>query len=277
MDGASKIGTAITLSGGAASFSTSTLTIGSHTITAIYSGDVNNNSSVSAGLIFNVNKLATAINLAGSSATTTFGQTVSFTTTISGARSPTGTLTFMDGTTSLGSVPVNGCVTGFSISSLGVGTHNITVVYSGDATNQSVTSAIFTENVLPLIFSTSTNLISSSGTSIVGTSFNLTATVNGLTPTGMVEFFDGGNSLGRVPLNNSSSTLMLSNLSVGIHNITAVYSGDTNNSTSVSSQIVQIVQASPTISDADVPTLPEWAAILMALMLVFINRRNFRV
>jgi len=48
-DGATVLGS-VTVSGGAAAFQTSTLAVGSHSITAVYSGDGNYNTSTPSGL-----------------------------------------------------------------------------------------------------------------------------------------------------------------------------------------------------------------------------------
>ena len=61
-DGGTQIGTA-TLVGGTASFTTSSLSVGRHSITARYDGDINNNSSTSAALIQNVNVPGDSIKL----------------------------------------------------------------------------------------------------------------------------------------------------------------------------------------------------------------------
>ncbi len=61
---------------------------------------------------------------------------MTFTATVSanspGSGTPTGTVTFMDGSTSLGTGTLSGGVATFSISTLPVGSHSITGVYSGD-------------------------------------------------------------------------------------------------------------------------------------------------
>jgi hypothetical protein len=61
-DGGTQIGTAA-LAGGVASFATSSLTTGSHSITARYGGDGNNNASTSAALVQTVNVPADSLSL----------------------------------------------------------------------------------------------------------------------------------------------------------------------------------------------------------------------
>ena len=52
--------------------------------------------------------------------------------TAPGAGSPTGTVTFLDGSTSLGTGTVTGGVATFTTSSLAIGAHVITASYGGD-------------------------------------------------------------------------------------------------------------------------------------------------
>src|SRR2546430_8399150 len=101
-DGASALGTG-TLSGGTATFITSGLTAGTHSITAIYSGDANFAGSTSPALMQTVNKAANSTSVASSNNPSNFGTAVTFTATTSSATgTPTGTVTFKDGATVLG-------------------------------------------------------------------------------------------------------------------------------------------------------------------------------
>jgi Big-like domain-containing protein len=88
-DGVTNLGSAVPLAGGAASFTTSSLTQGSHSITAVYSGDTNNLGSTSPALTQLVNQAATTTILISSLNPNTLGQAVTFTATVSG-NTPTG-------------------------------------------------------------------------------------------------------------------------------------------------------------------------------------------
>jgi len=72
----------------------------------------------------------------------------------------------------------------------------------------------------------------------------LTATLSatGGTPTGSVTFLDGGAPIGNVALNGLTATLVTSSLTVGTHNLTAVYSGDSNFSSQTSAVLVEVVE-----------------------------------
>jgi Bacterial Ig-like domain (group 3)/IPT/TIG domain len=79
-----------------------------------------------------------------------YGQLVTFTATVGGGGSgtPTGTITFKDGTTTLGTSTLDG--TGkatFTISSLNMGSHSITAAYGGNGTYSASTSAAIAQVV----------------------------------------------------------------------------------------------------------------------------------
>jgi hypothetical protein len=95
---------------------------------------------------------------------------------------------------------------------------------------------------------TTTTITSAPNPSLAGQPVTFTATVtatNGSTPTGSVEFFDNGVSLGSVPLVNGQATLTTANLGPGQHDITAVYLGAPGFSSSESTGITQTVVAVP--------------------------------
>src|SRR5207245_1288745 len=90
--------TNVTVSGGQAILTSSTLSVGSHTISAAYSGDANYNASTSANLTQTVNKANTTATLTSSLNPSYFGDPVTFTATVNpvspGAGTRTGTVQF---------------------------------------------------------------------------------------------------------------------------------------------------------------------------------------
>jgi hypothetical protein len=239
-DGLTSLGT-VSLSGNVATLNTSLLSAGSHNITVTYSGDANNASSTSS-ILTQVVKASTSVSLISSVNPSTAGQNVTLTTTISTASgTPTGTVDFFDGVTNIGSGAVSGNVSTFSISSLSAGSHNITATYNGDGNYVASTSSVVTQVVNKL--STTTNVTSSLNPSISGQSVIFTATISTTTgtPTGSVDFFDGGTNIGSGTLSGSTATLSTSALAVGSHNITATYNGNTNYTSSTSSVLIQVV------------------------------------
>jgi parallel beta-helix repeat protein len=134
---------------GMASYSASGLSVAGHSVTASYSGDGNFLSS-GAALTQTVNQDASSTALSSSNLSPTYGQTVTLTATVAASVNgvmPTGTVTFMDGSTPLGTVPLSNGMASLSLSTLAAGGHTITAVYSGDANVAGSTSNPVVENV----------------------------------------------------------------------------------------------------------------------------------
>jgi hypothetical protein len=190
LDGTSSLGTAQLNASGVATFSTTTLAAGMHSITASYSGDSKNAGSVSAAVSVNVTTapttVATTTALTASATQLTAGQSVTFTATVtpqSASSVPTGTVTFLDGSTSLGTGPLNASgVATFNTSTLAAGSHSITASYGGDTNNAASTSAAVAVAVAASGAGTYTMAVSSSTLNLTaGQASNLTIT---LTPAG---------------------------------------------------------------------------------------------
>jgi hypothetical protein len=134
-----------------ASFTTTALAVGSHAITAVYSGDGNYTASTSAPLTQQVNPAPSTTTLTSSGSPSQVGQSVTFTATVKGAGPrPTGTVTFRDGTAVLAAnvaLDQSGAAS-FSTGSLAVGEHGITAVYGGDGTYAASTSVPASVTVL---------------------------------------------------------------------------------------------------------------------------------
>jgi large repetitive protein len=146
-DGAANLGT-VNVSASAASFTTSTLTAGTHTIAATYSGDALYTGST-ANLTQRVIRPPN-IQLVSSLNPSTPGANVTFTVTVTSPNgTPTGTVIFNDGSTALSiALPLDGSgVAAFSTATLAAGTHPITAVYSGDANFSTVASPIVSQRV----------------------------------------------------------------------------------------------------------------------------------
>jgi hypothetical protein len=125
------------------------LTVGSHTIKAVYGGSSSFESSsasltqVVLSLLASDNVLTCAPNPAA------YGATVTCTATVSGSSStPTGTVTFYDGSTALGTATLSSGVATYSTSALSVGSHTITAVYAGTAPYATSTSNAVDEIIL---------------------------------------------------------------------------------------------------------------------------------
>jgi YVTN family beta-propeller protein len=146
-DGAANLGDAIPVVGGSATLRISTLGQGAHSITAAYSGDSKNAPSTSSAITHTVyDVLTTQVTLASSQNPATTSQSVTLTATVTGS-SPTGSITFRDGGTALAQVALANGTASYTVAKFDAGTHQLTAEYSGDASNQSVTSAAVFQEV----------------------------------------------------------------------------------------------------------------------------------
>lgn len=178
-----------------------------------------------------------------------FGQSITLTATVSSSGgTPTGSVTFSDGSTVLGTEPLASGQATFTSSSFSVGSHSISAVYAGDGTYQGSTGSL-TQAVNPA--STTTALTSSANPSILNGSVTFTASVTVTapgagTPTGTITFKDGSNVLATVPISSAGqATFSTNSLSIGSQAITAAYSGDSNFAVSASATLNQSVQYEP--------------------------------
>jgi uncharacterized repeat protein (TIGR03803 family) len=254
-----------TLNGsGVAIWSTSTLAVGSQTITANYGGDSNYAGSESANLTQTVNQAATTTRRMSSVNPSVFGQTVTFTATVSasspGSGIPTGTVTFYANGTFLGDGTLNGSgVAEFSTSTLSVGSQTITASYGGDANYTSSTSTALTQTVNQA--DTTTSLAPSDNPSVYGQEVTFTASVTANcpgsgTPSGTVTFTDASGSYPET-LTDGEATWTTSALAVGDTTVTASYSGSTDYTSSYDVVTQTVNQAETT---TDLTATPEEAA-----------------
>ena len=192
-----------------------------------------------------------------------FGQSVTFTANVAtgpGTGSLTGMVTLTDtfngnATTLVSGLALNASgTTTYAFSGLAVGQHSIVASYAGDTTHfaSSSTPAV----IQSVLEGTATALASSANPSSVGQNVTFTATVTisgggGVTPDGTVTFMDGTTILGTQPLNASGvATYSSATLANGLHQISAVYNGDSSKEIegSTSSVLSQDVLAASSIT-----------------------------
>ena len=141
------------------------------------------------------------------------GQTIILTATVSpvspGIGTPTGTVTFMDGATTLGTATLSGGLAALPTSMLTLGANFIEAVYGGDSNFTTSTSTPLTQTVKQ--DATSTTVTSSANPSVFGQTVVFTAVVVASspgtgTPTGTVTFKDGATALGNATLSGGTAT-----------------------------------------------------------------------
>lgn len=254
----------VPLSGGRASLTTAALATGNRSITASYAGNANYAGSASSTLVQIVAQNATTTALSSSPNPSAPGQSVTFTVTVvksGGSGQPTGTVTFKEGATTLGTATLDAAGSAsFSTVALGVGSHAITAAYGGDGNFLASASSVLTQVVGSN--ATSVTLASSANPSAVGQAVVFTATVvksgGSSQPTGIVTFKDGGSTLGTATLDGAgTANFATAALGAGSHAITAAYGGDGvfgGNTSAVLTQTVNLATTTTTLASSKNPS-----------------------
>jgi hypothetical protein len=254
-DGAAKMqGNVPVNAGGLANYNVLGMTVGTHSLTASYSGDNLHFASTSTAVLQVVNE-ATATTVTSSANPAALGAPVTLTAKVTapngGGVTPDGTITFMDGATALTTVPLTAAGTAtYTTSTLSDGAHAISAVFSGDPATYIVggTSGTLNQDVLA---ASTVAVASNSNPSIYGSPVIFTATVASsatVAPTGTVAFLDGSAQIGTATLAGTSgvATFTTSSLGAGTHAVTAAYKGNTNSGPGTSPPIVQTVNLTQT-------------------------------
>jgi hypothetical protein len=273
-DGAAILKANVALVAGAATYATSTLPVGTDTITAQYNGD-------SAHFKSTVDAASTVLQMVNEATTTTLtsvptspssvGAAVTFTATVTsggGGVPLDGTVTFTNGAAALcNAVPLTltagvytAVCTTTAATALAQGVDTITAAYSGDPANYILLSSA---KLVQDVQATSTTVLTTSGSpSVFGGAVTFTAVVSGVgaTPTGNVSFTDSLNGGVAGPLVCApqpaapTATCTTATLAVGTHTIVASYVGDSDYSASTSNTVTQVVSlAQTTTTVAAVP------------------------
>jgi O-glycosyl hydrolase len=175
---------------------------------------------------------------------------VTLTATVSSSEgtAPTGTVTFLDSGTSIGTANLASGVATLTIAAPAAGAHNFTASYGGGAGLQSSTSSAVSLTVGSPAAMTTTALVVAPLTNVTtATPVTLTATVSSAsaTPPGTVTFMDGTTAVGTGTLAGGVATLMLSTLTAGAHSFTASYAGNTSFAASTSAAVALTVTTPP--------------------------------
>lgn len=258
-DGDTVLGSAPIASGHAV-FTTSSLAVGSHLVLAWYSGS-GGLPSAQASIVVNVNPLPTALTVVANPPSPIFGQPVSLTVTTAppaGSPPPTGQIAFyLDGDSPfsrplVGSTSFSSGAATFALNNLTVGAHSVLARYAGDA----VWSAAALE--IPLVVSpaptrTAVSLGVVAGQLVATGSVSPVAPGSGI-PVGTVQFVDTSNHA--VLANSTLATgtaIATLGLDAAAHPIAAVYAGDNNFKSSMSSPLPIVTNAAQQYSTRFAP------------------------
>lgn len=230
------------VSGGQATYTTSALTGGSHSITAQYSGDSTwpTASDSCSQMVF----ATVTMSVTAAPSATVYGQSVVVTALVgatsvpAGFAPPTGQVTFsLPGAglfwppTPLGAAPLESGTATFSVNALPVGTQTITAQYSGDSAWSSASRTV-TATVSPALTSMVVSSTIASG-QVVLTGVVAPAAPGAGTPTGTVQFVDTSQdkAIASAALSGGRASANLAPNAASIvigRPISAVYSGDGN-------------------------------------------------
>ncbi len=248
-DGATVLCNAVPLdAAGVAICVTAGLSLGSHVVVASYAGDPNNAASDSVVLTEVVQQTA-LVALTATPNPAIAKSTVLLTVAASAVSGvPTGSVTFYDGATVLGSANLTAGAASVSTTQLSAGTHSLSAQYAGDASNAPSTSNVVSEVVS--LATTLTTLATSNAAVNYGIAVTFTANVvssNGPAPTGTMQFVEGTTLLGTGIVNGSGvATLTLATLNPGSHLVSGSYVGDLDNAASASTALLETIHQIPT-------------------------------
>jgi uncharacterized repeat protein (TIGR03803 family) len=227
-DGTTQIGLGSTATG-EATFITSSLSAKTHTIKAIYAGD--SAFKTSSGTVKQIVELSpTTTSLSSSANPSNFGQSVTLTAVVanSGGPTPTGTVTFKNGTATLGSATLDSTGTAtLATTKLPLGSDSLTADYDGDSQNQKSDSSVLMQTVtqaqITLSLASSPNP-SSSGKPV---KFTATLTSNGGLPNGQIVTFSYNNTtLGTAKISGGKAIFSTTALPIGADQVSASFAGN---------------------------------------------------
>jgi sugar lactone lactonase YvrE len=259
------IGAASLNGSGVATLTTTLLPVGSDSIAATFVGSSTDNSSnstnnvtvtVAAATTPPPTPLATTTTLTSSASSITYGASVTLTATVTDTNGPvtSGTVTFANGSQSIGAAYLTAGGNGQAVLTttlLPVGTDSITATFVGTSTDAASTSAATTVTVTatpaPTPLASTTTLTASAASITEGASETLTAVVtdaNGPVSSGTVTFQLGTSSIGAAQLNAQGQAVLATTLlPVGSDSITATFVATTTDATSTSAATTVTVAA----------------------------------
>ena len=217
------------------------------TFTATYAGDKNFAAAGPVTANATVAKATSVVTLSTNPTTPVAGQSTTLIAKVAFASSiaPTGTVNFLNGTTVLGTAALDATGTATFPYTFGTGIQTLTAVYSGDANYSGGTSPV--ANTPTGATATATSLTVTPNPVAPGTLVTFTAivgpTVNGVPPSGTVQFTTAGSVLCTATLANGTATcsITLSGTAAGTIVVVATYGGDGTYSASSSAATNLIV------------------------------------
>ncbi|MFY9855754.1 MAG: Ig-like domain-containing protein [Terracidiphilus sp.] len=246
---------------GIASLTTSFAAGGTATLHAVYSGDYNYLSSTSSSISMNISgPLVTMTTLQASTSSVAIGGSVTLTATLSPA-SVTGTVTFYNGSTAIGTANVNAGVATLNTTFANSGMIGLKAIFTANASWETSTSnqvSLFVTGNTPDTVVLQVNPSSL----VIGDSATLTANISPAGASGTVVFYDGTQAIGTSPVVAGTATYANLFMVSGSQSLTAVYSGDTTYPSNTSSPVVVNVSLPGSTPTTTTLTLSEYSGYL---------------
>ena len=226
------------------------LPVGGNSITASFAGDSHYAAVTSSAITVTVTQQTPTLALTSPTTTPSYGSAITFTATLTVTGvAPTGSITFKNGSTTLGSQALgsNGVATLIvPAPGLPVGNDSVTASFAGNTDYAAVTSA-----PLAITVSKSTSVLTlapSAAAITVGTSETLVATLPAADTAGKgtVTFYLGSATLGSSAVSGGSAMLTTTTLPAGMDSITAIWTGDSNFDGATSAAV--LVTVAPTLT-----------------------------
>jgi hypothetical protein len=223
------------------------LNAGTHTMTAVYSGDKNNPPGTSDPVVLTVGPVPVNMSVSCWNSSFPYGGNYQCTVNVSSnAGSAQGNITYSyDGGAPV-AVPLSGGSAGFTITEPVVGNQKVVIGYA-QQTNYGA-AASQTENFTVTAAPVNVQLTPSTYYTTVGSSVTFSVAVTSWSAgapndNGAVSFYDGSTLLATVPVNGSGqASYTTTTLPVGKQTITATYAGGANYASGSSSATITIVQ-----------------------------------
>jgi hypothetical protein len=135
--GSVNLGSVATDANGDAAVTSTSLTPGTYSVIASFTGQPGSSPSQSTPVSVTITQVPTTLTLSPNPGTAALGSPVTLTTLVQYVAGtslhPTGTITIKDGSTTLATLSLEDGSASFTTSSLTAGTHSLTATYSGDA------------------------------------------------------------------------------------------------------------------------------------------------
>ena len=229
VDGGAPVSRALT--DGVATLAVDGLAVGTHTVTAVYSGDASfepSTGELEGGQV--VGRSASTTTVSSSASSTSFGEPVTFSATVGAVApapgTPSGTVVFTIDGEAQDAAPLVSGVAVLTTGALAAGDHIVSATYGGDSTFTGSAGAVSVHHAVRAAPTTVT-VTSSTDLSPYGGMVIFTVTVEApqTTPTGTVELKIDGTTV-TASLTDGVATFEIDDLAAGPHAVAATYVGD---------------------------------------------------